>query len=129
QQVTQLFKSMLLDYVRDYRARGDAALIEYNDKQNDVRVVDEQQALSRTPGYLNDVLATVSPRKRSELRPLEELIVWSKIKFGLKPVIAIDHITIYKRDREFGPQVLAVSKQIYANHYFNSSLALTGFVT
>ncbi|HEY2962682.1 MAG TPA: hypothetical protein VGJ37_09730, partial [Pyrinomonadaceae bacterium] len=133
QQVTQLFKSMLLDYVRDYRARGDAALIEYNDKQNEVRVIDEQQALSHVSGYLNDVAATISPPARSEqrgeLRPLEELIVWSRFKFGLKPVIAINHITIYKRDRELGPQILAVSKQIYANHYFNSSLAMTGFVT
>jgi hypothetical protein len=129
QQVTQLFKSMLLDYVRDYRARGDAALIQYNDKQNEVRVIDEEQALSRVSGYLNDLAATVSPHDASGLRPFEEMIVWSKIKFGLKPVIAINHIAIYKRDRELGPQILAVSKQIYANHYFNSSLALTGFVT
>ena len=68
-------------------------------------------------------------RISSELQPVEELIVWSKIKFGLKPVIAINHITIYKRERELGPQILAVSKQLYANHYFNASLALTAFVT
>src|SRR5689334_8384625 len=30
--VTNLFKQILTDYVRDYRARGDVALIEYNDK-------------------------------------------------------------------------------------------------
>jgi len=128
QQVTQLFKSMLVDYVRDYNARGDAALIEYNDKQNEVRVVDEEHALSRVSGYLNDLVGNASPGA-SDLRPVEQMIIWSKIKFGLKPVIAINHITIYKRDREFGPQVLAVSKQIYANHYFNAALALTGFVT
>ena len=128
QQVTQLFKSMLLDYVRDYRTRGDAALIEYNDKQNEVRLIDDQQELSRVSGYLNDIVP-VSARDASELRPVEQMIVWSKIRFGLKPVIAINHVTIYKRDRELGPQILAVSKQIYANHYFNSSLALTGFVT
>jgi hypothetical protein len=56
------------------------------------------------------------------------VIVWSKIKFGLKPVIAINHIMVYKRAQETGPQVLIASKQIYANHYFNSSLALTAFV-
>src|SRR5262249_29283224 len=72
QQVTQLFRTMLLDYVRDYRARGDAALIEYNDKQTEVRVADEQAALSRVSGYLNDVSATISPRTNSELRPLDE---------------------------------------------------------
>ena len=122
QQATQLFKTMLLEYVKDYRSRGDAALIEYHDKQNEVRLADEHQSLTRAAGYLSEV-------SRAEMQPLEELLIWSKIKFGLKPVIAINHVTIYKRDRELGPQILAVSKQIYANHYFNSSLGLTGFVT
>jgi hypothetical protein len=129
-QATELFRRMLLEYVQDYRTRGDAALIQYHDKRDEVRLADEQQALARVSGYLNDVLAaTQSARRSSELQLLEDMIVWSKIKFGLKPVIAINHIRIYKRDREFGPQVLVASKQIYANHYFNSSLALTAFVT
>jgi hypothetical protein len=128
QQATQLFKTMLLEYVKDYRSRGDAALIEYHDKQDRVRLADEHQALTHASGYLSDVFAGLRGAA-SGLKPLEELLVWSKIKFGLKPVLAINHIKIYKRDRELGPQILAVSKQIYANHYFNSSLALTGFVT
>ena len=127
QQATHLFKTMLLEYVKDYRSRGDAALIAYNDKQNEIRVAEEHKALRRVSGYLNDIASTAG--SSTELQPLEELLVWNKIKFGLKPVISINHVTIYKRERELGPQVLAVSKQIYANHYFNSSLALTGFVT
>src|ERR1041385_788730 len=117
---------MLVEYVRDYHARGEAALMDYNDKSDEVRVADEQRAISAEPGYLNDVFLNLD---KSQLQPREELIVWSKIKLGLKPVIAINQITIYKSDRQLGPQVLAVSKQIYANHYFNSSLALTAFVT
>lgn len=127
QQATQLFRTMLFEYVRDYRSRGDAALINYGDKSNEVRLAEEHQSLTKASGYLNGFLATAG--SSSELQPVEELLVWSKIKFGLKPVIAINHITIYKRQREFGPQILTVSKQIYANHYFNSSLALTAFVT
>jgi hypothetical protein len=50
------------------------------------------------------------------------------VKFGLKPVIAINHITIYKNEREAGPQILIASRQIYASHYFDSSLALTAFI-
>ena len=123
QQATELFRTMLFEYVRDYRARGDAALINYGDKSKEVRVAEEHHALTQASGYLNDFATS------SDLQPVEELLVWSKIKFGLKPVIAINHIKIYKRDRELGPQILAVSKQLYANHYFNSSLALTGFVT
>ncbi len=127
QQATQLYKSILIDYVNDYRARGEAALITYNDKSEQVSVADEQRAISGVPGYLNDVIA--GGQQNAGLQPLEELIVWSKIKFGLKPVITINHVTIYKGERELGPQVLAVSKQIYASHYFDSSLALTAYVT
>jgi hypothetical protein len=126
-QATQLFRTMLFEYVRDYRARGDMALITYGDKSTEVRLAEEHAALTKASGYLNDIFAATG--SSSELQPVEELLVWSKIKFGLKPVIAINHVTIYRRRRELGPQILAVSKQIYANHYFNSSLALTAFVT
>jgi len=122
--VTNLFKEMLLAYIKDYRARGEAALIEYNDKRDSISVAAEQRALSSAAGYVNDFLAGT----KSDLELLEEVLVWSKIKFGLKPVIAVNHISIYKRNSDVGPQVLVASKQIYANHYFNAFLALTAFV-
>jgi hypothetical protein len=121
----ELLKQMLAEYVGDYLKRGNAALIEYNDKRDGVRLVDEHQALNTAPGYLNDLLRN-SP---SAMRVVEDAIVWSKVKFGLKPVLMINHIKVYRDAREFGPQVLVASTQIYANHYFNSSLALTGFVS
>src|SRR5204863_6683151 len=34
---------------------------------------------------------------------------------------------VYKQEQTTGPQVLVVSKQIYANHYFDASLAVTAF--
>ncbi|HKG78813.1 MAG TPA: hypothetical protein VKA78_05325 [Pyrinomonadaceae bacterium] len=120
-----LFKQMLLEYVRDYRSRGDSALIEYNDKRDEVSLASEHRALTAAPGYINDLLAD----ERSGLQLLEDAIVWSKIKFGLKPVVAINHITIYRRNGDVGPQVLVASKQIYANHYFDAFLALTAFVS
>ena len=124
-QVTNLFKQILLDYVRDYKARGESALIEYNDKRDEVSLAMNQRALASASSYINDALTD----KDSGLRLIEDAIVWSKIKFGLKPVLAINHITIYRRDRDVGPQVLIASKQIYANHYFNASHALTAFVS
>jgi hypothetical protein len=132
-QATQLLKQMLLDYVRDYLARGDAALIEYNDKPKEVRLAEEQRALMAGSIYINGVLTELPPYLKGFAGPersiVENALVWSKIKFGLKPVIAINHIMIYKRELETGPQILIASKQIYANHYFDSSLALTAFVS
>jgi hypothetical protein len=122
--VTNLFKQMLFEYVRDYRTRGEAALIEYNDGRDEVSLATEQRALNAGPSYINDLLT----KAKSELQLADDSIVWSKIKFGLKPVIAINHVRIYKRNSETGPQVLIASNQLYANHYFNASLALTAFV-
>ena len=119
-----LFKQMLLGYVQDYRKHGDAALIEYHDKRNEISVAQEQRALNAAPGYINDFLAD----RNSKLRVVEDALVWSKIKFGLKPVIAINHITVYRREGDVGPQVLVQSKQIYANHYFNAFQALQAYV-
>jgi hypothetical protein len=122
--VTNLFKQMLFEYVKDYRARGDAALIQYNDKRDQVSLAEEQRALDAAPSYVNEFINN----SKAGLQLLEDTLVWSKIKFGLKPVIAINHILIYKRNSDVGPQVLIASKQVYANHYFNASLALTAFV-
>jgi hypothetical protein len=115
---------MLLAYVKDYRARGEAALIEYNDKRDEISVAAESRALNSAGGYITSYLSDA----KSGLQLTEEALVWSKIKFGLKPVIAVNHISIYKRNSDVGPQVLVASKQIYANHYFNAFLALTAFV-
>lgn len=122
--VTKLFKQMLFEYVRDYRSRGEVSQIEYNDKRDGVSVAAEQRALNAASSYINDLLTNA----KSELQLAGDSIIWSKIKFGLKPVIAINHVRIYKRTSDSGPQVLIASDQIYANHYFNASLALTAFV-
>ncbi|HEX5603630.1 MAG TPA: hypothetical protein VFX63_13820 [Pyrinomonadaceae bacterium] len=122
--VTNLFKQMLVAYIRDYHTRGEAALIEYSDKRDRVSLATEQRALTSAGGYINSFLTDT----KSDLQLVEEALVWSKIKFGLKPVIAVNHISIYKRNSGVGPQVLVASKQIYANHYFNAFHALTAFV-
>lgn len=132
-QVTQLLKRMLLDYVHDYVARGDSALIKYHDNPVEIRLAEEQRELMAAPGYINNLLSEFQQNLKGTTGPpvslVENAIVWSKIKFGLKPVVALNHIMVYKRVAESGPQILVASKQIYANHYFDSSLALTAFVS
>src|SRR6185369_6617984 len=121
-QATDLYKRMLLDYVRDYLTRGDEALIEYADKSRTVSVLQGQRALlSSLPAFFHQ-----SRQDGNSFSTVENAIVWSKIKFGLKPVLAINHIMIFKNKQEFGPEILILSKQIYANHYFNGSVGVTG---
>ncbi|HLA12662.1 MAG TPA: hypothetical protein VJ023_18905 [Pyrinomonadaceae bacterium] len=131
-QVTQLFKQILLEYVTDYLARGEAALIAYEDKQKSISLAKEQRSLMATAIYSPDALSKGSEHlktsSKSALNQVESVLVWSKMDIGLKPVIAINHITIYKREETSGPQILVASKQLYANHYYDSSVALTAFV-
>src|SRR5206468_11799357 len=107
---------MLLDYVREYLARGDEALIRYSDKENEVRLGDEQRELVASSHYFNEVGAEFRQRfnsfPKADSPNVESAIVWSKMKFGLKPVLAINHIMIYKREQDRGPNVLVASKQI-----------------
>ena len=129
-QVAQLLKQMLVEYVRDYLARGDAALIQYDDKPNRIRLADELHELLAASSYdsLAEAAEAAKGFSKSEAAVVESAFVWSKIKFGLKPVIAINQIMIYKRAPRLGAEILIASKQIYANHYFDSSLALTAFL-
>ena len=38
--VTNLFRQMMFEYVKDYRTHGEAALIEYNDKRDQVSLAE-----------------------------------------------------------------------------------------
>ena len=126
-QTTRAYKSMLLDYVKDYLNRGDQALIEYTDKSTTASLLEGQRALlGSLPTAFREIPETGNSLSRQSVVPVENTIVWSKIKFGLKPVLAINHIVIFKIEQESGPQILVLSKQIYANHYFDASIGLTG---
>jgi hypothetical protein len=125
-QVTQLFKQILLNYIREYSNQGDAALIEYNDQPKSVLLAEETHSLIGASTFSREISGALAQHLH-EYSLVENALVWSKIKFGLKPVIAINHILIYQREQTTGPKIIVVSKQIYANHYFDASLAVTAF--
>lgn len=132
-QATRLFRQMLVDYVRDYRARGEAALIEYHDQRRPVSIRADQQALLDRTLYINDFTPEfVSYFKNfpnSELSNVESSINWTKLKFGLKPVIIVTHVMTYGRSHNGAYQIISLSNHIYANHYSDSSLALTTVIS
>lgn len=130
-QANGLYREMLMDYVRDYQTRGDAALIEYHDQRRAVLVRDEQQALFDRMLYLHDFAPEFANYLKlfpsSELPNVQSHISWTKVKFGFKPVIIVTHVVTYQPPHS--RQVLTVSKQLYANHYLDSSLAMTAVIS
>lgn len=132
-QATDLFRQMILSYVSDYLSRGDPALIEYIDKRDVVSLQQEYSTLLKELLWVNEYAPGLSRYLQNfpadEPPNVRKSISWSKIKFGLKPVIIITQTITYTSEKRDGSsQVLSVSKQLYANHYFDSSLGLTALI-
>ena len=127
QKVTELGRTALLQYVERYLAGGNKQLSEYSDKKQPLRVTEQFDAILKASPYIFDYdpefYEYLRDYPRKKLDGVENFLYWSKERFGLKPVISVTHVSIYRRP-ELNLTVIA-SKQIYANHYFEASLGLT----
>jgi hypothetical protein len=131
EQANQLFRLMIVEYVTTYLKRGDAALIAYADQSPGVRLGREQESLLTNLLYVNDTAPEFVRHLKAFPRstvPVEHSLSWARINFGLKPVIVITDVSTYRSDVDGVPRVLVLSKQIYANHYFDASLSLTAAI-
>ncbi len=127
-----LFGETLARYVEAYRTRGDAALFLYVNNRDPVRVADSlARVFARSP-----FLYALAPdlftylEKYPEGRPADawDVVYWVKEKFWLRDVTSVWHLVV--TDRAVGPGrlVLAVSKQLYASRYYESSLGTTALL-
>jgi hypothetical protein len=131
EQANQLFRLMIVEYVTIYLKRGDAALIEYADESPTVALAREQESLLNNLLYVSDTAPEFVRHLKAFPRsivPVEHSLSWAKIDFGLKPVLVITDVSTYRSDVDGVPRVLVLSKQIYANHYFDASLSLTAAI-
>jgi hypothetical protein len=129
-QATRLYRKTLLEYAASYLERGNDALIQYDDKQVPTRLADETRSILSASPYLHQyapaLLKYLQDFPRAQPPEAENLLYWSKEKFGFKAVISITHVTIYRPAGS--PWSFIASKQIYADHYFQGSLGLTMFL-
>jgi hypothetical protein len=127
-----LMREKLLDYVKGYLKGGNSQLAEYRDKSYRVRLGDEVRSLLQPApymyGYSPEFQNYLETYPVSRPQDAQDFIYWSKEKFGLKPVISITHVIVYKHVRGDGTDVFIASKGIYASHYFEASLGLTALV-
>jgi hypothetical protein len=130
-QVNQLFRLMIVEYITAYLQRGDAALIEYADQRTRVDLAREQESLLANLLYVNDAapefVRYLKAFPRSSV-PVEHSLTWARINFGLKPVFIINDVSTYRSEVDGVARLLVLSKQIYADHYLDSSLSLTAVI-
>jgi len=131
EQANQLFRLMIVEYVAAYLQKGDAALIEYADQSAGLPLAREQNSLLANLLYINEAapefIRHLKAFPKSSV-PVERSLTWAKIDFGFKPVLIITDVFTYRSEVHGVPQVLVLSKQIYANHYFDASLSLTAAI-
>jgi hypothetical protein len=128
----QLAQERITAYVTDYLARGNEALITYNDRQQPVKLLDEWQGLlanTRNFGHYAPALKDYLDRfPRSSLPGASDVIYWAKENYGLpKPVVHVTHMVVW-RDPARTDRILVAQKQLYASHYYDGSLALTAIL-
>lgn len=121
-----LYKAVLFAHLDKYRAGGMDQLLAYQDREATVRLATETEGLlTATPSILEHV-----PAFRHHIRRypagasanMENFFYWSKETFGFKPVVGLNHVSVYT-DAATG-NVLIATTQIYASHYLDGSLGI-----
>jgi hypothetical protein len=129
-QADEVFRAMLLDLVRAYQTNGNEALGHYDDGDETLPVAEVFRALlagsDRLPAPVPALLAYLEDYPRGRPTGAEEFFYWSVVDFGLKPTIRVSHVTIDPlADSPSSDVAYAIAiKQLYASHYFHSTLEL-----
>lgn len=126
------FRGLLSNYAQSYLERGNDALMTYRDQRDPVSLRAESLALLDQSPELDGVTGLREHLRRFPANPLggaTDYLYWSKEAFGLKPVVSLTHITIASQSDATRSVTVMSSKQIYATHYLDASLAVTTVVS
>ena len=120
-------RGKVVEYVTGYRARGNAAMVVYDDfGKGGVRASEAFAALLAASPYLKENAPAVEqyllqyPRGRPG--DASDAIYWSEETLkGLRPTVTVNHIVVSSPSGSSGMTV-AVTKQLYSDHYFEGML-------
>jgi hypothetical protein len=130
-QLNAYARRRLVEYVTDYRTRGDSAMAIYDDSDNlNIRSSEAFAAqLAESPYVYKTVpsLQTYLARYPHGSLPAgaADILFWSDDVFPhLRPILSVTHLIVYTPP-ELPGVTLAVAKQIYADHYFETAVDVT----
>jgi hypothetical protein len=114
----------MLEYVNGYLEGGNARLATYRDSGRPTFVAQEfASMIDRMPSlvvYLPDLRKYLLDFPNATLPNSTSFLYWQEAKFGLKPTIRMNHVTV----TETATHTAVVSKMLYASHYFWTALEL-----
>jgi hypothetical protein len=132
-QLSAYARRRLVEYVTDYRARGDSAMAIYDDRGNlNVHASAAFAGLLAESPYVYQNVPSLgrylSAYPRDTLAGATEVLFWSEdVMPRLRPILSVTHQVVYTPP-ELPGVTLVAAKQIYANHYFEAALDLTCIV-
>jgi hypothetical protein len=120
----RLIRGLALEYVEAYLEGGNDRLAIYRDTDRPTFVskefasmIDQMPSLTE---YVPDLKRYLLGYPRATLPDADSFLYWQSAKFGLKPTIRINHLTIARR----GETAAVMSKMLYASHYFWTAISL-----
>jgi hypothetical protein len=127
-QVDAYARQRMVAYVTDYRAHGDSALVEYDDRGN-VRAGTAFASLLAESPYVYQYVAPfhqyLADYPHARLAGVRDVVYWSEDALPkLRPILSITHLSVYTPPDRPGTTIMA-QKQIYADHYFEAAFDLT----
>jgi hypothetical protein len=130
-QLSAYGRRRLIEYITDYRARGDSALAIYDDKGN-VHASDAFAALLAESPYVYQTVPSLerylAQYPRVTLADASEVLFWSEdVLPHLRPILSVTHQVVFTPP-ELPGMTLIAAKQIYADHYFEAAVDLTSIV-
>jgi hypothetical protein len=128
-QANRVAREMLLELVRSYQAIGNDALGSYDDDSQPFAVADQFRAMvgngHQLPLPVPALLTYLVEYPRGRPAGVEDFFYWSVVDFGLKQTVRVNHVVIYSPAGEpSGVSHVIAIKQLYASHYFNTTLEL-----
>lgn len=130
-QLNAYLRQRLVQYVTDYRARGDSALVVYDD-QGGVHASSAFAALLGQSPYVYEDIPSLRQYLTSyphgKLDGAHEVLFWAEDSTaGLRPILSVNHLVLYSPPETPDATIVAV-KQLYANHYFEGAFDLVAVV-
>lgn len=130
-QVSAYLRQRLVEYAGDYRARGDSALVVYDDK-GAVHASDAFGALLAQSPYIYEEVSSLGQYlagyPRASLDGAREVLYWKQDSLpGMRPLLSVDHLVLYTPPETPGATLIA-DKQLYASHYFEAAFYITAVV-
>jgi hypothetical protein len=121
-----LFKDILFQHVHSYWEGGPGRITRYEDEKRVVTPAEDFEALLKASPYVGALAPGLPAHLRdpasNPLPDAEDILYWSKEKFGLTPFITVTHVVI---TRTASATHVIASRDVYSSRYFDASLSFT----